>query len=129
MATVSWTTTTAEQGHGSAASLHRAHRLYGHLVASSRSMVNMMRSLLPQAQGLKDKQLGKAQKDADRLASQALGSIAGRHIFFRDLVRQSQGSSGSSFHARGARSLMKAHSAMWDLLPQETQAMYDAEVG
>ena len=127
LANVGWTTTVVEQGHGSAATIHRVHRQYGANMLSARSMVHMTRSLLPVAEegSLKSRS---AEKRLHALSKRSPGKVTGRHIFFADCVAASEASlqDGESMPLQQRHSLMKSHAHMYKQLSRPQQAHYES---
>ena len=125
MGDVSWSTTVVEQGHGSAAVVHRTHRLYGPLVLSSRSMLHMMRCLLP-GSPTADKEMAQKQKKVAQLEAKAPGKVQGRHVFYRELLRSAQEvQEGVALRASGARMMLKAHGGLWARLGDADKEVYE----
>ena len=81
---VHWTTNNIEQGHGSAATIVRAHKQYGRNMLSQRSFIHMMRFMFPNAESVG---AGRSRSDArlECLMGMQPQKITGRHVFLADL--------------------------------------------
>ncbi len=123
---VSWSTTVVEQGHGSAASVHRTHRFYGPQTLSSRSMVHMMRSLLPSSSKDEAQRVARERKRT-RLSRKVPERMAGRQVFLRELasVAKAQREEAGPLAATSAQSLVRMHSSLFRSLSDEARESYE----
>ena len=123
---VGWTTTVVEQGHGSAATIHRVHRQYGANMLSARSMIHMTRALLPGAEegGVHSRS---AEKRLLALSKKQPGKVTGRHLFFADCLAAAQAGlkDGQSLSLQTRHSIMKSHATMYKGLARPQQAYYE----
>ncbi len=119
----SWSTVAAEQGHGSSAVLHRAHRQYGPAMLSARSLVHMMRPLF--SDNLEESQLSMLHARLERLDSKNPDKIHGRHMFFKSLFAASSTSSDSPMSQARKEALMVNHARLYDRLPRDAQLTYE----
>lgn len=127
MSEVSWSTTSVEQGHGSAATLHRVHKQYGANTLCMRSMVHMMRHLAapPPMQDPLDAKLAKKEAALERSQPQ---KITGRQAFLKDFMYQAKLEHGSESWSRtAAKKAFARHGSFWSALSPELKAKYEYE--
>lgn len=128
MGEVSWTTTIVEQGHGSVAVVHRVHSEYSPATLAARGMVHMMRSLLP-ALGGPDVARPSVQRKAVALKRKRPQVLSGRNVFVRECFAAARSSltGDEVLSSEKARGLMRSHSAMFNALPDDDKAQYEAK--
>ena len=79
------TTNSIEQGHGSAATIIRAHKQYGRDMLSQRSFIHMMRFMFPSNSAESGVSKSRSEAKLKSPIAMQLQKIAGRHIFLGDL--------------------------------------------
>lgn len=120
---VSWSTAQVEQGHASAALLHRQHPEYEEDILCARAVLHMARNLLPeQREGRKREREDAATK---RIQRKVPRRISGQSMLFKDIMQyhQAQGGGGPVSQADKV-ALMRAAHDQWHTLPSEAQADY-----
>ena len=110
---IRWSSVTVEQGHGSAAVLHRVHKQYGLETLRVRSCLH---SCLPLLAGLRGQW---SEKTAITRRQEALNRkcprrLSGRAVFFRDIMAAV--TAQSEDRAAQGRSIMQMHAALWEKL-------------
>ena len=122
MAAIPWTTAVVEQGHGSTATVAKAHSGLTHQVTALRGFLHLCRSLFErQARPSEDPSLLPVEGPRKQLAR-----ITGRHMYLAELfeaVQQAQGD-GVSLSREVRQALMKEHSHLYSKLEPQEQARY-----
>jgi hypothetical protein len=121
---IRWSTTVVEQGHGSSAAIHRAHRFYGRAMLTQRSMLCMLRPLFQKVEV--GAALAKVARKVERLQSRQPQKVTGRHLFLRDSLREMPDGPPAKRQALGAQ-IMQAHGARYRQLPRGIQEGYEQE--
>ena len=109
LAEVQWTSTSVEQGHGSAATLYRLHKQYGANMLCQRSLLHMMRHLVPTDDG-DDRIATKLEREEATLEAKRPQYFGGCQAFFRDLMAAAKASHEEPLSQKAVRSLMSKHS-------------------
>ena len=126
---VSWSTLSVEQAHGSAAVLHRFHPQYGCPFLASRTLVHQCRHLLGNTD--EKKALLRQDRQLQQLQAKVPTRLSGRQLFFKALSsqfsKQAAGSSDVSRSNEFQQNLMKAHSRLYHMLPQQTMQEFEDE--
>lgn len=93
MAGAHWTSTSVEQGHGSAAVLHKLHSQYGANTLCQRSMLHMFRNLA--SLGLAEGSMAdRAARKESSLLRRRPQHLTGRQMFLKDLMSSVKRSHG-----------------------------------
>ena len=125
IADVPWTTSIVEQGHGSAATLHRAHPLYGVDMLCQRAHIHMMACLFNSPAMHRGAQ--RAQERLADLTAKKPNNITGRHIFLADCVETARSMKGQGTVSQSTKEgLMRGHASTYRLLDATTRRMYEA---
>ncbi len=109
-----WSTVSVEQGHGSAAALHKHHKAYGHDMLMARSFLHMTKPLLAS-----DDSLGvggrAASAQLQALDKKQPNKVTGRHLFLKDLMQQAQQAlpPGRLLSQADKTNIMAQHGALW----------------
>ena len=120
-----WSTAQAEQGHGSAAVIHKYHKMYGKAMIAMRSGLHMARALftLPQ----QAVQAARSQVLLDRLRRQRPESITGRHVFCGDLLATAKAQCGSAkLPQQVMTDIMQQHGPRYANLSRQARQGYEA---
>ena len=110
---VHFSTTGVEQGHGSAAAMHRMHRQYGSNMLCMRTFCHMTKAMLPSTKA-KSTIESKIEVAMQSLEKKRPSKARGRHEFYRQLVANARTQAGSAKLPQDVRrSLMKRHGEMY----------------
>ena len=123
LAEVHWTTTSVEQGHGSASALKLLHKRYGANMLSQRSMLHMFRHLLPGASEAEAIAQELSSKE-DRLLRRQPQHCSGRQAFFRQLRQAAEESAGRALTKQEGQAVFKKHASMYALFTQKERDHY-----
>lgn len=123
LAEVQWTSTSVEQGHGSAATLHRLHKQYGANMLCQRSMLHMLRHLVSDGEGA-DRAARQLEAKEEALAAKRPQYLGGRQAFLQDFMAVVKESAGEPLSLKSVRTVMSKHSAYFEMLSDEDQAAY-----
>ena len=127
MAEVHWTSTSVEQGHGSAATLHRVHKQYGVNMLCMRSMVHMFRQLLPD-QEKEDPYDAKLAKQEEALESKTPRRASARQVFLSDLLSQlSRASPTGTLTKKERLAAFDKHAFLFSSLTDEARMKYASQ--
>ena len=119
---VHWSTTIVEQGHGSAAVVHKVHRQYGLNMLCQRAMIHMTRGLFPApAEEAKDQ---RSQQRLTTLSKKQPQKISGRQVFMKDCMEVASEGPKKERGAKG-QAVMRLHSSLWEALPDRDKMQYE----
>ena len=90
-----WATAATEQGHAMGALVKRMHHELGQHALVSRAMVFGFTKLLP-AQTQEEKAVARMKAELAKLERRVPDRVHARHMFFRDMMQQSEGSKGGA---------------------------------
>ena len=124
MAEVHWTSTSVEQGHGSASALHKMHKQYGANMLCMRSMLHMSRFLLLGTDDTDhfDASLGK--REAALVAKQPQ-KLSARQAFLADLTANLKSASADGAITKAQyRELWSKHASYFAALTPEAKLKY-----
>eukprot|EP00974_Lingulodinium_polyedra_P070808 6854475-Lingulodinium_polyedra.AAC.1 len=125
MAEVRFSTTVLEQGHGSAAMVHRHHKDYSSETLVKRAMLHMCRQLIPKAQ--EDYSVfDKIQAQISAIKMRKPSRVSGRQIFLQELFEDFKLHVQGQDRKQVATLIMKEHGKRWAALSGEEQAHYNA---
>lgn len=124
LADVHWSTTIIEQGHGSAAAVHKCHSQYGQDMLCTRAGLHMVRALLPCPDSTK--QAARVSARLAALAKRQPSKATGRQVFLKHCMQAAAEGPIESRGARG-RAIMRAHSSMWQALSSSEQAHFEQQ--
>ena len=123
-----WTSTSVEQGRGSAAALHRAHREYGANTLCMRSMLHMLRSLVAGPEDERGRHATRLAHKEDALTWKRPDMISARHVFLRDLIHKLKSESASGALAKADQRLaFHKHAFLFAALSPEMKQSYHVQ--
>lgn len=125
LAEVHWTTTGVEQGHGSAATMHRLHGGFGAKQLCARAFLHMARLLFAD-----DAEAALQRRAEDRVAAlkrKCPGRVSGQNMFLRDMFLQAKANllAGDTLSHEDCTSLLAKHSAMYDRMSKAARGVYE----
>jgi hypothetical protein len=121
-----WTTLIVEQQHGTMAALHRYHPSYALSMLVTRTLISLIRRLLPSKTD-DEKALCRILNKLGRLCKKMPSRTSGRHMFFKDLVElaSKKGAATSVEKARVVKKIMKFHGGRWKVRSLASRRVYD----
>ena len=123
LAEAHWTSTSVEQGHGSAATLHRLHKQYGANMLCQRSMLHMLRHLLFDTDSA-EKLTVKEDKREHALLRRKVQHLGGRQLFLAELMAATK-EQAESWSRAASQAVMSKHGALYALLAPQHQQEYE----
>ena len=123
-----WSTISVEQGHGSAAAMHRVHKRYGLDMLMARSFLNMAKPLLATDDTVGVKERAYAAK-LGALSKKSPKKITGRHLFLQELVAESKAAlpPGRVLTQAEKTEIMTKHGALWLQCPLAYRQGWDSK--
>lgn len=123
---VNWTTTIAEQQHGSLAALRRHHSEYGAETLTGRAAVMQLRRLLPKATA-EEAELEKVTRQISKECARKPESVSGRQVWFGELVKEAKDKDWGARVPPTEKFLMERHSAVWQAKTDEDMRFWEME--
>ena len=120
---VHWTSTSVEQGHCSTSTLHRLLKQYGANMLCQRSMLHMLRLLMPCTDPEDKVALESARREAI-LKRQKPQYCGGRQVFVAELCQAFAEQEGRKASKEELVALFRQHASMFALLSKEDQQHY-----
>ena len=117
-----WSTNHVEQGHASAATMHKEHKMYGMEMITARALVHQCRKLLPD-QEVQHRVLRLHERLAALRRRQPY-RITGRHAFLKYISQPDINMDGPARKAM-AEQIMKVHASCWHELSDEEKAYWN----
>ena len=111
-----------EQGHGSAATIHKFHPQLGSKWLARRAFLHQCRCLFQTS--AEERRLAQLQAKLNRLLKKQPQRITGRQVFLRDLFHQLQEVPGAPSGSGQAHSLMRRHGPYYQALPDSAKLDY-----
>ena len=124
-----FSTISAEQGHGSAAQIHKYHRQYAVNTLVVRAFMHMVRPLLPPVLAHGDHAEGPANVGASKRQrrGQQTQRITGRHMFVGAALAATKDIEEAQ-HAHALRkALIRQHASLWQAVDSPTLRHFEAE--
>ena len=123
---VHFATNNIEQGHGSAATIIRAHKRYGKNMLSQRSFIHMMRFMFPSSSAESGVSKSRSEAKLESLMAYQPQRITGRHIFLGDL--QTALATAVPLERRGevGQTMMVRHALVYKGLKPALREEYEA---
>ena len=120
-------TTSIEQGHGSLATVHRAHPQLGSDALCVRSRAHQMRPLFAGEHPSKTKSDRRLQHDINVLEKKRPERLGGRQLFLRELFAQVRSSHSGKLPSSLRQRLFKQHGEQWLTMSEERRAEYNSQ--
>ncbi len=122
-----FSTSTQEQGHGSAASLHKFHKQYGRNVLMGRSVVHTMTPLIQRSDHEKFEEQTKS--NMRKLQSNTPEASGGRQEFYKEAVARAKatfGCVGDKLPQEMMQTLMRRHASQYRALSAKEKREYES---
>lgn len=125
MRQVHWTTTGVEQGHGSAAVLHRQHARLGAEQLCGRALLHMARPLFANDEEIERRR--RAEDTVAKLKRKVPGRCSGQNMFLKDLFVEAKAllPDGEKLAHSTTLKIFSQHGEMYRRLTPAAQAVYD----
>ena len=124
-----FSTISAEQGHGSAAQVHKYHRQYAVNTLVVRAFMHMVRPFLPPRLAHGDQEEGPAKVGTSKRQrrGQQTQRITGRHMFVGAALAATKDIEEAQ-HAHALRkTLLRQHASLWQAVDSPTRRHFEAE--
>ena len=123
---VHWTTASVEQGHGSAATVHRMHKHYGSNMLSQRAFLHMFDQLVAKEDSKLTQNVLKTQRKMKTAVSKNINNITGRHVFLADCQAAVKVLASAADRGTMGATLMSKHAVVYQRLRPDEREVYEA---